>query len=88
MGVENNVKNVHLPEEGHGYELPKRKAVYPFLAEHLKLNLKAITDENGKITEDGVVIEPYEKLNVFSKTNPRPDYAVLNNDDVNWQGKK
>lgn len=38
MGVKNRVKNVHLPDEGHGYELPKRKAVYPFLAEHLGLN--------------------------------------------------
>ncbi len=84
MGVEGNVKNVHLPEEGHGYELPKRKAVYPFLAEHLKLNLKAVTDKTGEITEKGIVIEPYEQLKVFSEKNPRPDYAVLKNDGVNW----
>jgi uncharacterized protein len=84
MGVENKVKNVHLPEEGHGYELPKRRAVYPFLAEHLKLNLAAVTYENGEITEDKIVIEPYEMLKVFSETNPRPDYAVLKNDDVKW----
>lgn len=84
MGVENNVKNVHLPEEGHGYEFPKRKAVYPFLAEHLNLNLAAVTDKNGEITEKGIVIEPYEMLTVFSETNPRPDYAVLKNDDVKW----
>jgi dienelactone hydrolase len=84
MGVENNVKNVHLPEEGHGYEFPKRKAVYPFLAEHLNLNLAAVTDKNGEITEKGIVIEPYEMLTVFSETNPRPDYAVLKNDAVKW----
>ena len=84
MGAENNVKNVHLPEEGHGYELPKRKAVYPFLAENLKLNLAEITDKNGEITEKGIAIEPYEMLKVFSKTNPRPDNAVLTNDAVQW----
>jgi uncharacterized protein len=75
---------VHLPEEGHGYELPKRKAVYPFLAEHLKLNLAAVTDENREITEKGIEIEPYEILKVFSENNSRPDYAVLTNDDVKW----
>jgi dienelactone hydrolase len=84
MGVEGNVKNVHLPEEGHGYELPKRKAVYPFLAKHLKLNLKAVTDKTGEITEKGIVIESYEQLKVFSEKNPRPNYAVLKNDGVNW----
>ncbi|RIH64782.1 acetylxylan esterase [Mariniphaga sediminis] len=84
MGVKNNVKNVHLPEEGHGYELPKRKAVYPFLARHLNLDLTAILDENGEINEKGIVIEPYEKMNVFSTSNPRPGYAVLTNDDVKW----
>jgi uncharacterized protein len=84
MGVENKVKNVHLPEEGHGYELPKRKAVYPFLAKHLKLNLKAITDKNGEITEEGIVMEPYEQMKVFSDSNPLPDYAVLKNDAVKW----
>jgi uncharacterized protein len=84
MGVEDKVKNVHLPEEGHGYELPKRRAVYPFLAEHLKLNLAAVTDENREITEKGIEIEPYEILKVFSENNSRPDYAVLTNDDVKW----
>ncbi len=84
MRAEEMVQNVHLPEEGHGYELPKRKAVYPFLARHLDLNLKAIMDENGEISEEGVVIEPYEKMTVFSAENPRPGYAVLTNDEVSW----
>ena len=84
MGVENRVKNVHLPDEDHGYELPKRKAVYPFLAEHLNLNLSAITDENGEITEEGISIEPYKILKVFSETNPRPGFAIVTNDEVKW----
>jgi uncharacterized protein len=84
-GVETKVEYVHLPEEGHGYELPKRKAVYPFLAEHLNLNLKSVTDGKGEITEKGIVIETYEQMRVFSETNSRPDYAVLKNDSVNWK---
>jgi len=84
MGAEEMVKNVHLPEEGHGYELPKRKAVYPFLARHLDLKLKAILDESGEISEETIVIEPYEQMNVFSAENPRPANAVLTNDEVTW----
>lgn len=85
MGVENKVENIHLPKEGHGYELPKRKGVYPFLAKQLSLNMKPILDGNGEITEKGIVVEPYEKLKVFSDANPRPGYAVLTNDGVKWQ---
>lgn len=84
MGVKNNIEYVHLPNDKHGYELSKRKAVYPFLARYLKLNLAAIQDKNGEITEQGIVIEPYETMKVFSVSNPLPKYAVLKNDDVRW----
>lgn len=85
VGAKKNVEYVHLPNDKHGYELSKRKAVYPFLAKHLKLNLSAIQDKNGEITENGIVIEPYEKMKVFSASNPVPGYAVLKNDDVKWK---
>lgn len=84
MGAEKKVTNVHFPDEGHGYELSKREAVYPFLAKHLKLKLSVILDKNGNISEEGVVIEPYDIMKVFSDENPRPDYAVMKNDDVKW----
>jgi uncharacterized protein len=84
MGVEKQVKNVHLPDEGHGYELPKRKAVYPFLSNHLNLNINAIFNEKGEISEEGIVLEPYEEMKVFSAGNPRPGDAVLTNDNVPW----
>lgn len=84
MGAENNVKNIHFPDEGHGYEFSKRKAAYPFLAAHLNMNPDAITDEDGNFTEEGIVVEPYKMLEVFSDKNPRPGYAVLKNDDVKW----
>ncbi|HSH20365.1 MAG TPA: acetylxylan esterase [Draconibacterium sp.] len=84
MGEKNNVEYVHLPNDKHGYELSKRKAVYPFLAKHLKLKLKEIKDENGGITEEGIVIESFEQMKVFSELKPLPKYVVVKNDDVKW----
>ncbi len=84
MDAEEMVQHVHLPEEGHGYEFPKRKAVYPFLARHLQLDMNAITGTDGNITEEGIVIETYDLMKVFSGTNLRPLNAVLSNDDVKW----
>lgn len=84
MGVKQNVEHVHLPNDKHGYEFSKRREVYPFLAKHLNLNLKAIQDKNGDITEAGINIEPYETLKVFSEKNPLPAYAILKNDLVKW----
>jgi len=84
MGVKNKVENVHFPDEKHGYEFSKRKAVYPFLAKYLQLNLSAIQDDNVLFTEEGNVIESYKSLKVFSETNPIPDYAILSNNEVNW----
>ncbi len=84
MDAEEMVQHVHLPEEGHGYEFPKRKAVYPFLARHLQLDLNAITGTDGNITEEGIVIETYDLMKVFSGTNHRPSNAVLSNDEVKW----
>ncbi len=84
MNAKSKVENVHLPNDKHGYELSKRKAVYPFLAKYLDLNLSAIQDENGEISEKKIVVEPYEKMIVFTASNPIPDYAVLSNDDVKW----
>ncbi len=84
LGAGNNVKNIHFPNEGHGYEISKRKAIYPFFAIQFKMNLDAITDEDGNISEAGIEVEPYEMFEVFSKDNLRPDYAVLKNDDAKW----
>jgi len=54
------------------------------LAKHLKLNLKAIQDENDEITEEGIAIESYEQMKVFSAKNKLLGYAVLKNEDVKW----
>lgn len=80
-----NVENAHFPLEGHGYEYSKRQAVYPFLAKHLGLNLKAIQNEDLSFNEEGITIEKYEQMKVFSETNPLPANAVKSNDDVVWK---
>ena len=82
LGVAENVGHVHLPNDKHGYEFSKRKAVYPFLAKHLKLNLNSVTNNKGEIIEENIVLEPYEKMVVFSEENPVPPTAHKKN--VDW----
>lgn len=85
FGKTGNVENAHFQDEDHDYGLSKRKAVYPFLARHLGLNLFAVQNQTGEIDESGIVIETYDQLKVFSKANPLPGYAVLRNDQVKWE---
>jgi len=83
-GKEANIQNVHLPNEVHDYGINKRLAMYPFMAKHLKLKLKNIQDDQGKITEDKVVIEDYAKFRIFSDSFPLPGHIVKSNDAVPW----
>jgi len=83
-GKEKNVAHVHLPDEVHDYGINKRLAMYPFMAKHLKLKLKNIQDDMGKISESEVVIEDYEKFKMFNDNYPLPDHIVKSNDKVSW----
>ncbi|MCK5371930.1 MAG: acetylxylan esterase [Cyclobacteriaceae bacterium] len=83
-GKKENIKNVHLPNEVHDYGINKRLAMYPFMAEHLKLKLNNIQDGNGKITEKKVVIEDYANFKIFNSDSPLPAHAVKSNEDVKW----
>jgi hypothetical protein len=71
FGAEENVENAHFPDEKHDYGFSKRKAVYPFMAKHLGLNLAAITGAGGGITEEGITILDTTALKVF------PDSALV-----------
>ncbi len=82
-GKENNVENVHLPDEGHDYGISKRKAMYPFMAKHLKLDLNSIKNGEGAIDEGFVTVEDAEKLKVFNTTHPRPAHAVAGDEAIN-----
>lgn len=60
-GAEQNVRNVHLPNERHDYGPNKRKANYEFFVDVFKL-------DGSKLDEDKVTVEKYDLM----KTNSLP----------------
>ena len=46
-------------------------AAYPFLAKHLKLNIKRVTDKDGIIDESFVKEETQEQMMVFNGKYPK-----------------
>ncbi len=73
------VKNAHFADEKHNYGPSKRMAAYPFLAEHLNLDLRQVQDANGHIDESFVVVEERTDMLVFGENNPYPEDAVKPN---------
>jgi len=78
-GAGDRVANAHFAGEGHDYGESKRMAAYPFLAKHLKLDIKAVQGAGGKIDESFVTVETYKQMLVFGEDNPRPADAVKPN---------
>lgn len=77
------VKNVHLPTEGHDYGLSKRKAMYDFVADQFKLNIRPFKDASGNINESAVTIEPEPAMYVFGeKGEALPANAIKNFADL------
>jgi len=64
-GKESLVENTHFPNEVHDYGKNKRRAVYEFLAKHLGLNIAAIKDKNGNVSEDFITIVERKDLEYF-----------------------
>jgi uncharacterized protein len=81
-GKEKLVQNHHLPTEGHDYGINKRKGVYPFLAQHLKLSLAKVINAQGEIDESFVKVEKPEVLRVFNAEHARPAYALMGDEAV------
>ncbi len=76
-GKQENVVNVHLPNDKHDFGITKRTPVYEFMAKHLGLNIKAIQDANGTIDESKITIEPEKSLYVFGDNGEKlPVHAV------------
>lgn len=76
-GKQDNVSNVHLPDEKHDFGINKRIAVYNFMAKYLNLNLKAVQDAEGKIDESKITIEPEKSLYVFGDNGEKlPSNAI------------
>jgi hypothetical protein len=70
-GAMDKVAGAHFYGEGHDYGESKRMAAYPFLAKHLKLNIKRITDKDGIIDESFVKEETQEQMMVFNGKYPK-----------------
>lgn len=73
----NRVENAHFADEKHDYGPSKRKAMYPFMARYLKLDLSKATDATGAIDEKLVKMLPRTDLEVFTAAHPRPASAVV-----------
>jgi len=78
-GATDKLANAHFVNEGHDYGESKRQAAYPFLARHLKLDIRRVQGAGGKVDESFFTAEPYKDLLVFGPDNPRPADAVKPN---------
>ncbi len=63
--AEKNVESAYFPKEGHDYGFSKRKAMYPFMAKHLGLDLSRILDKSGQIDESFIKVLAIQELKVF-----------------------
>jgi len=79
-GKQQQVENVHLASEQHDYGPGKRNAMYPFMAKHLQLNMKAVLDKNGNVDESTSLVMDQKKLAAFDKEHPLPSNAVTGDD--------
>lgn len=76
-GKTSQVENVHFPEEGHGYQLSKRQAMYPFMVKHLKLDPTGVLDpKTGVFDESRNTIEDIKTMRVFDQDHPLPKQAL------------
>lgn len=66
-GSADNVKNVHLPDEGHDYGFSKRTAAYDFIAEKFGLNTEALKNKDGQYDESSLTIEAEWQMYAFGK---------------------
>ena len=78
-GAADKVTNAHFAKEKHDYGTSKRMAAYPFLAEHLGLNIGEVQGADGNIDESFVVVEERSDMLVFGEENPYPKDAVKPN---------
>lgn len=79
--AENQVENVHLPNEKHDYGISKRMAAYPFLAKYLGLDINKVM-RNGQVDESENKVLSVEDLQVFTKEHPKSSGALSGNEAI------
>ncbi len=71
------VENAHFPKEGHGYQLSKRQAMYPFMVKHLGLDATGVLDKKtGVFDESENTIEKPDQMRNFDQSHPLPKHAL------------
>lgn len=77
FGEGDRVENAHFADEGHGYQLSKRQAMYPFMVKHLKLDPTGVYDRETKsFDESKTVLETPAQMRVFDDKHPYPKHAL------------
>lgn len=76
-----NVRNVHLPNEGHDYGPSKRAAVFAFFTDYLLLDDSDISSNSG-YKEDFVTFLTKDELNVFGAGHPFPPHSLQGDEAV------
>jgi hypothetical protein len=80
--AENNIENIHLPNDKHDYGKSKRLAMYPFMAKYLNLDLKNIIDEHGAINETPSSVLSQNSLSAFNDKFHIPKNAIFGDDQI------
>ena len=76
-GAASKSENSHFAQEGHGYQLSKRQAMYPFMVKHLGLDAKDVLDsKTGTYDESKNTLEKVETMRVFKSLKDMPKYAL------------
>jgi hypothetical protein len=70
-GAEDQVKNVHFPNEGHDYGLSKRQAMYDFVSKNFGLDVTKLKDASGNFDESKVTIEKEAQMYAFGPKGER-----------------
>ncbi len=87
-GAGEQVRNVHLADETHDFGPSKRKLVYEFFGEHLRMTpnrflagagagIEALPEDLSRIT-----IEPPEQMAVWNEAHPLPDGALRGSEAI------
>ena len=86
-GAASKAENSHFAKEGHGYQLSKRQAMYPFMVEHLGLNAKDVLDpKTGEYDESKNTLEKVETMRVFKSLKDMPRHALKPGSVVRFRG--
>ena len=76
-GAAAKAENTHFANEGHGYQLSKRQAMYPFMVKHLGLDAEGVLDaKTGVYNESKNTLEKVKMMRTFNSLKDMPKHAL------------